>query len=111
VRRAYTAPYDSWAHRIATLRFVQDIPLGPGDPAWEIVEDTGRHLHRLEGKPMLLAWGLRDFVFDRAFHDEFVRRFPHAEAHAFDDAGHYVMEDAQERIVPLVREFIARHPQ
>ena len=30
----------------------------PGDPAWEIVEDTGRHLHRLEGKPMLLAWGL-----------------------------------------------------
>ena len=111
VRRAYTAPYDSWAHRIATLRFVQDIPLGPGDPAWEIVEDTGRHLHRLEGKPMLLAWGLRDFVFDRAFHDEFVRRFPRAEAHAFDDAGHYVMEDAQERIVPLVREFIARHPQ
>jgi haloalkane dehalogenase len=110
VRHAYTAPYDSWAHRIATLRFVQDIPLGPGDAAWSIVEETGRQLHRLEGKPMLLAWGLRDFVFDRAFYDEFVRRFPRAAAHAFEDAGHYVLEDAHERIVPLAREFLARHP-
>jgi haloalkane dehalogenase len=110
VRRAYTAPYDSWANRIATLRFVQDIPLGAGDPAWSIVEDTGKQLHLLEGKPLLLAWGLRDFVFDRAFYDEFVRRFPRAAAHAFDDVGHYVLEDAHERIVPLVREFITRHP-
>ena len=71
VRRAYTAPYDSWANRIATLRFVQDIPLGPGDAAWEIVDATARELHVLADKPMLIAWGLRDFVFDRAFHDEF----------------------------------------
>ena len=26
IRSAYTAPYSSWAERIATLRFVQDIP-------------------------------------------------------------------------------------
>jgi len=110
VRGTYTAPYDSWAHRIATLRFVQDIPLGPGDPAWSIVEDTGKHLHRLDRKPMLLAWGLRDFVFDRAFYDEFVRRSPNARAHAFADAGHYVLEDAHERIVPLAREFIGGNP-
>jgi haloalkane dehalogenase len=110
VRRAYTAPYDSWAHRIATLRFVQDIPLGPGDPAWPIVEDTGRQLHKLDGKPILLAWGLQDFVFDRAFFDEFVRRFPQAQRLAFEDAGHYVLEDAHERIVPKVREFLAAHP-
>ena len=31
VRDAYCAPYDSWTDRIATLRFVQDIPLRPGD--------------------------------------------------------------------------------
>jgi haloalkane dehalogenase len=109
VRRAYTAPYDSWANRIATLRFVQDIPLGPGDPAWAIVEATGQQLHQLAGKPMLLAWGLKDFVFDRAFFDEFVRRFPAAEAHAWDDAGHYVLEDAHARMLPLVRDFLQRH--
>ena len=29
--QAYVAPYDSWNNRIAMLRFVQDIPLHPGD--------------------------------------------------------------------------------
>ena len=78
------------------------------------LDDTVRayveHLAPLRGKPMWIGWGLRDFVFDRAFYDEFVRRFPEAEAHAWEDAGHYVMEDARERIVPAVREFLARHP-
>ena len=110
VRKAYTAPYDSWANRIATLRFVQDIPLRPGDRAWSIVEDTAARLSVLADKPMLLAWGLRDFVFDRAFLDEFVRRFPRAQAHAFEDAGHYVLEDAHQRIIPLVRDFLACNP-
>src|SRR5438128_2566761 len=31
VRAAYVAPYDTPAHRIATLRFVQDIPLSNAD--------------------------------------------------------------------------------
>ena len=32
LRRAYVAPYDSWGHRIAMLRFVQDIPLDARRP-------------------------------------------------------------------------------
>ncbi|MEO7477907.1 MAG: alpha/beta fold hydrolase, partial [Lysobacteraceae bacterium] len=43
-RRAYLAPFDSWANRIATLRFVQDIPLSPSDAAWSLVEEAGKHL-------------------------------------------------------------------
>ncbi len=108
IRRAYVAPYDSWAHRIATLRFVQDIPLSPRDRAWTLVAETAEALHRLADKPIILCWGLRDFVFDQAFYDEFCRRFPNAEKHAFADAGHYVLEDANERIVPLVRDFLNR---
>src|SRR6478609_4150786 len=37
VKKAYVAPYDSWANRISTLRFVQDIPLGAGDRAWPLL--------------------------------------------------------------------------
>ena len=29
---------------------------------------------------------------------------------AVDDAGHYVIEDAYERIVPLVEQFLVQHP-
>jgi haloalkane dehalogenase len=110
VRAAYLAPYDSWAHRIAVLRFVQDIPLGPGDRGFDLVTEVQSRLHELAGVPMLIAWGMKDFVFDAHFLDEWVRRFPAAEVHRFDEAGHYVLEDEAERIIPLVRAFLAAHP-
>jgi pimeloyl-ACP methyl ester carboxylesterase len=110
VRRAYLAPYDSWKHRIAVQRFVEDIPLRPGDRSFPIVERVSRELGQFSGVPLLICWGRRDFVFDDAFLAEWTRRLPHAELHAFPDAGHYVLEDAHERILPLVEDFLARHP-
>lgn len=108
VRRAYVAPYDSWRNRISTLRFVQDIPLRPGDKAWDIVEEGGRRLHEFADRPALVCWGMRDFVFDQHFLQGFRERLPNAQVHEFAGAGHYVLEDEAERIVPLVRDFLAQ---
>jgi haloalkane dehalogenase len=110
VKRAYLAPYDSWDHRIAVQRFVEDIPLRPSDRSFPIVERVSRELGQLAGIPLLICWGRKDFVFDDAFLAEWTRRMPHAEVHTFADAGHYVLEDAHERIVPLVTAFLVRHP-
>jgi haloalkane dehalogenase len=30
--------------------------------------------------------------------------------HTFDDAGHYVLEDAHEEILPLIRDFLQSNP-
>src|SRR5262249_4058254 len=106
VRDAYLAPYDSWANRIAIHRFVQDIPLRPGDRCYATVTEVQDALAQLAAVPMLIAWGMKDFVFDRHFLDEWVRRFPYAEVHRFPDAGHYVLEDEGERIISLVRDFL-----
>jgi len=89
---------------------VQDIPLRPGDPCYELVSEVQDRLHRFRDTAMLICWGEKDFVFDRHFLDEWRRRFPGAEVHAFADAGHFVLEDAGEEIVLLVRDFLARHP-
>ncbi len=110
VRDAYCAPYDSWRHRIATLRFVQDIPLAPGDPAWDLVEAAGRALPGFADRPALLGWGLQDFVFDRHFLDEFRRALPAAEVHAWGDAGHYVLEDKSAELVAKIAAFLERNP-
>ncbi len=110
LRAAYVAPYDSWANRIATLRFVQDIPLAAGDRGFDIVQGTADRLGELAHVPMMIAWGLRDFVFDRHFLDEWTRRFPEAEVHRFEDGGHYILEDAGDEIIPLIEEFLAAHP-
>ena len=110
VRRAYVAPYDSWAHRISTLRFMQDIPLAAGDPAWDLVERAGRHLPAFADRPAFIGWGLRDFVFDRHFLAGFRRALPQAQVQAFEDAAHYVLEDRHEVLVPAIRRFLDAHP-
>ena len=110
VRKGLLAPYNCPANRIATLRFVQDIPLAPDDPGFDIVDRVSRNLDRLAHLPMLILWGRHDFVFDRDYFEEWCRRFPDAESHLFDDAGHYLMEDVPERIIARVSEFMGRHP-
>jgi haloalkane dehalogenase len=110
LRDAYCAPYDSWEHRIAVHRFVQDIPLRPGDRAYAPLTRIQDGLAALAGVPALIAWGMKDFVFDHHFLDEWIRRFPRAEVHRFARAGHLVLEDEAEQVVPLVRSFLAAHP-
>jgi haloalkane dehalogenase len=59
--------------------------------------------------PTLICWGEGDFVFDRHFLAEWRRRFPKAEVCSFPDAGHYCLEDAGERIIPLMLEFLQHY--
>jgi haloalkane dehalogenase len=87
---------------------VQDIPLRPGDSAYDLVSEVQDGLHRFRGVPMLICWGERDFVFDGDFLAEWRRRFPEATVHTFADAGHLVLEDAGAEIAPLVRDFLKR---
>ena len=110
VRRAYTAPYDSWDDRIATLRFVQAIPLRRGDRGWHILEETARKLPSLAHLPALICWGDQDFVFDLAFLREWRKYLPDAEVVRFPDAGHYVLEDAADEVIALTLRFLADHP-
>ncbi|BDV42213.1 alpha/beta hydrolase [Geotalea uraniireducens] len=108
LRRAYRRPYDSWRNRIATLRFVQDIPLAPGDRGYELVSAVAAGLERFRPLPTAIFWGERDFVFDRHFLAEWQRRFPAAELHRYPDGGHYILEDLGEEIVPLIGAFLDR---
>ncbi len=106
VKDAYCAPYDSWADRIATARFVQDIPLKPSDPGYQTITDTAAGLEAFSDHPILICWGEKDFVFDHHFREQFERIWPHAEVHSFPEAGHYVLEDADQEILALVKDFL-----
>ena len=106
VRDGLCAPYDSWDHRRAVLRFVQDIPLGEGDPSYSLVREVGEHLHQFNDRPVLICWGDRDFVFDEHFLRVWKSALPDAEVHQFPDCGHYVLEDAPAEIEGLVRRFL-----
>jgi haloalkane dehalogenase len=110
LRDAYCAPYDNWENRIATLRFVQDIPLSPKDPSYELVSQVEAGLVRFSQTPILLCWGMRDFVFNGQVLQEFEKRWPHAEVERFADCGHYVLEDAGQEAVNRISSFLDAHP-
>ena len=110
VRAAYTGVYDGWDQAIATVRFMQDIPLQPGDAAWELLKAAEAQLPGYADRPAFIGWGLRDFVFDRHFLDGFTRALPQAQVQAFADAGHYVLEDKHEQLVQAIRAFLDAHP-
>lgn len=109
VKSGLIAPYNSWNSRIATLKFVQDIPVSEKDPSYRLAKYVDDNLYRLRHIPMLILWGEHDFVFDMDFLLEWRRRFPDAKSVTFKDAGHYVLEDASDKIIPIVKNFLKIH--
>lgn len=113
-RRALTAdekrgllwPYDSWRNRVAVHAFVRDIPLRPSHPSWAALAEAEAGLAQFRTHPALVLWGGRDFCFNDRFLARWRAFLPNAEVTRFADAGHYVLEDAREDVVPRVTEFL-----
>lgn len=111
VQSGLLAPYDSWANRVAIDAFVRDIPLTRAHPTWQVLEAIEQGLSTLADRPIQMIWGMKDWCFRPSCLERFEQHFPNAEVHRLADAGHYVIEDAHERIVPLLRAFLARDPE
>lgn len=109
VGQAYIAPYDSWTNRLSVLRFVEDIPLAKNHISFDIVDGVDKNLEQFKTLPVLICWGLNDFVFDNDFLAEWKRRLPDAVYHEYD-AGHYLLEDAGDEVIPVMKQFLDKNP-
>jgi pimeloyl-ACP methyl ester carboxylesterase len=94
VKRGFLFPYDSWANRIATHRFVEDIPRGLGKPNDVALAKIEAALPLLREHPVQIIWGGQDFCFNRHYFDRWQALLPNAEANYLNGAGHYLLEDA-----------------
>jgi len=59
-------------------------------------------------KPALILWGNRDIAFRKIEMERWKTVFSDCEVHAFDQAGHFVLEDVGEEVCPLVRRHLQR---
>lgn len=105
-KRGYLLPYSSWASRIAVHAFVRDIPMTPQHRSWPALAEAEAGLAQFRDRPLLLAWGAQDFCFDETFLLRWRELFPNARCVRLADAGHYVLEDAAEDVIPLIREHL-----
>lgn len=110
VRAGYLAPYDTPANRIATLRFVQDIPLKPADPGWDTLQAVADAVPGFASIPTLIGWGHKDFVFDRHFLDVWKTLLPDAEYVEYPEAGHLLLEDEGPDFIARIQAFFTTHP-
>jgi haloalkane dehalogenase len=89
---------------------VQDIPINPQHPSYEIIEGTRSGLSNLNDTPKIFCWGRHDFIFNDDFLAEWKKHFPNADYNVFEDAGHYLLEDAPAPIIAKIQEFFMKHP-
>lgn len=95
-------PYNSWANRIATYRFVADIPLEESHPSYSTLSQVEENLAKLRDLPTLFLWGERDWVFTPYFLTRFFDFFPKATACSYPDCGHLLVEEAPKRVIDKI---------
>ncbi|MGI9515607.1 MAG: alpha/beta fold hydrolase [Pirellulaceae bacterium] len=108
VAHGLLAPYDSWNNRRAIHEFVTDIPVRPAQPTWQRLEQIESGLTQLQDFPVKLLWGMRDWCFRPECLRKFQALLPNAETREFEQAGHYVVEDARDDVIAEVQDFLSR---
>jgi pimeloyl-ACP methyl ester carboxylesterase len=110
VKRAYFAPHPTAASRTPILVFPREIPSGPTGPVSDLCAEIEDQLElHFRDKPVGVAWALKDIAFrEEALDQLWLKTFPNAEVLRLPDAGHYLQEDAHERIVPALIEHLRR---
>ncbi|MGA1204593.1 MAG: alpha/beta fold hydrolase [Opitutales bacterium] len=107
VREGFTSPYGNWHGRVAIHAFVRDIPMRKSHPSWNTLKSIEASLPEWKKVPVQIIWGMRDWCFHGGILDRWEEILPGARVHRFERAGHYLLEDAGEAIIPLVRNFVA----
>ena len=107
IRKGYLFPYNNYRNRIGNARFVQDIPLNNENKSFPVLQKIQDKLSLITC-PKLIVWGGSDFCFHEHFYKRFLAIYPQAEHKYFPNAGHYLLEDEREEIMPLIDEFLRR---
>ena len=108
VRRAYREAHAGWSDRAGMLVFTRELPTGPGDPVELINRETEAGLkRRFRETPVQIVWGVKDLVLRPEYIETcWLDTFPNAEVMRLPDAGHFLQEDAHERVVAALIRFV-----
>ncbi len=109
VRHAYLAPHSTWSSRTGVLEFPRAIPNGPNSAMAPLLIETEKGLEEyFRDRPVKIVWAMNDVAFTPDMIDNlWLQTFPEANVVRLEEAGHYLQEDAYERIVPELLKYLA----
>jgi haloalkane dehalogenase len=107
-KAAYRAPHPDRASRAGMLAFPRQVPLSDGTPVALLTRHTADALERdFRSRPARICWGMRDVLFGEPVLDLWTETLPNAVVTRIEDAGHFVQEDAYERVIPELLALLA----
>jgi haloalkane dehalogenase len=105
IKKGFILPYHDFNSRIATAKFVQDIPMSEEHPSFATLKTIENQLKNLT-MPILLLWGAKDFCFTTNFLKRWQDIFPNAHSRVFPNAGHYLIEDELTEVIKEIDSFL-----
>ena len=106
VKQGYLFPFQKRSNRIAISRFVEDIPMDPEHPSFEVLLGIEHSLWMFKEKPVAIIWGMKDWCFTPKCYERWVDLFPEAQLLPLKHAAHWLFEDAHNDIVPFIEHFM-----
>jgi cis-3-alkyl-4-acyloxetan-2-one decarboxylase len=108
IKKGYLLPYNSYKNRIATARFVKDIPLNKNHPSYNQLLEIESKLRTLTC-PKLFLWGAKDFCFTTNYLKKWQEFYPDAQSIIYQEGGHYILEDEKESVIKETNKFFNDH--
>ncbi len=105
VKKGFIFPYHDYESRIATAKFVDDIPLNDQHPTYKTLKRIEEKLPEIKA-PVLLLWGEKDFCFTMNFQKRWLDIFPNAHSITYPNAGHYLIEDETSAVISEIETFL-----
>jgi haloalkane dehalogenase len=107
-KAAYRAPHPDRASRAGVIAFPRQVPLSEDSPVAALTRETDAALRQeFRSRPVRICWGMRDVLFGEAVLSRWIEAFPDASVVRIEDAGHFVQEDAHERVLPELLDLMA----
>ena len=105
VKDGFLFPYNSYENRIATAKFVEDIPMKKTHRSYQTLKNIEEKLSSLTC-PKLILWGKKDFCFNDYFLNRWIEIYPDEKVVEYEDAGHYLLEDSTDEVITEIKIFI-----
>ena len=104
--KAYSAPFTKEGSYKGALAWPKDIPIGDSHPSAEIMRHVRNNLKNLKEKPKVLIWGMKDPIFPEKMISWWQKIYPNIEVHRIEEASHFLQEDAPDKIISIIQNFL-----
>ena len=105
IKKGFLFPYNNYKNRIATAKFVTDIPMDKKHPSYETLRSIGEKLPGVKC-PKLIVWGKKDFCFNDYFLNRWQEIYPDATVVPLENVGHYLLEDDFDTVSEEIAKFL-----